>query len=143
MERAQLLTQARKEGSLTGTQSFSKFSLNSLSNDTVINRAARLGVSLGVSPEQISNSINIIKEKDNMRTVVMLAKNLKEKSAEEDQHSILNQATNLSVDLVGEEQLGSEEHSAFFVKPKITKVYKRKQKVVPIAVRRSARLSKK
>jgi hypothetical protein len=101
MERAQLLTQARKEGSLTGTQSFSKFSLNSLSNDTVINRAAKLGVSLGVSPEQISNSVNIIKEKDNMRTVVMLAKNLKEKSAEEDQHSILNQATNLSVDLVG------------------------------------------
>jgi hypothetical protein len=143
MERAQLLTQARKEGSLTGTQSFSKFSLNSLSNDTVINRAARLGVSLGVSPEQISNSINIIKEKDNMRTVVMLAKNLKEKSAEEDQHSILDQATNLSVDLVGEEQLGSEESSAFFVKPKITKVYKRKQKVIPIAVRRSARLSKK
>jgi hypothetical protein len=143
MERAQLLTQARKEGSLTGTQSFSKFSLNSLSNDTVINRAARLGVSLGVSPEQISNSINIIKEKDNMRTVVMLVKNLKEKSAEEDQHSILNQATNLSVDLVGEEQLGSEESSAFFVKPKITKVYKRKQKVVPIAVRRSARLSNK
>jgi hypothetical protein len=141
MERAQKLTQAKNEVSGSGT--YSKFSLASLSNDTVISRAEKLGVSLGKSPRQIENSINFLKETDNTRTLVMLAKNLKEISDEEDQHAILSHASDLSLDLIGEEHHVEEEDTFTFVKPKVTRVYKRKQKVAPKMVRRSTRLSKK
>jgi hypothetical protein len=51
----------------------------------------------------------IIKETDNMRMLVMLAKNFKEKSVEEGQHAIFGHASDLSLDLIGEEQHVEEE----------------------------------
>jgi hypothetical protein len=48
------------------------------------------------------------------------------------------------MDLTAEEQLGSDEIANPPISvPKITRVYKRREKVVPIVVRRSSRLKKK
>jgi hypothetical protein len=48
------------------------------------------------------------------------------------------------MDLMAEEQLGSDEIANPPISvPKITRVYKRREKVDPIAVRRSSRLKKK
>jgi biotin operon repressor len=131
MERAQTLTQAKKAGSISGTSSHSRFSLASLSNDTFVSRAAKLGVSLGESSSKVSNMIQSIKDNDNKRTIIMLSKNLKEKPEDKDQQqsSVINQATELSHDLVDEEGQVQEEMDEFPRASKITKVYTRKKKL--------------
>jgi hypothetical protein len=54
-------------------------SLQSLSHDIIISRATKLGVSLGSSSTMVSNLIKNIKDNDNIRTIIMLSKNLEEK----------------------------------------------------------------
>jgi hypothetical protein len=82
----------------------------------------------------------------------MLSKNIDEKIENDHEEiddngkkcEIFEKASSLSMDLMAEEQLGSDEIANPPISvPKITRVYKRREKVVPIAVRRSSRLKKK
>jgi hypothetical protein len=145
MERAQILAQAKNACPFSGTSTHSKFSLVSLSNDTFISRAAKLGVSLGDSPSKVSKTIRSIKDNDCKRTIILLTKNLEGKSlgADQQQASIIDQATDMSLDLIEEGFQVSEETNDISGSSKLKKVYKRKHKVVPKVVRRSVRLSNK
>jgi hypothetical protein len=59
----------------SGNTSAFKFSLASFSNDSIVARAAKLGVKLGESPSQILESVNNLKDIDLQRTLVMLKRN--------------------------------------------------------------------
>jgi hypothetical protein len=152
LERAQQLAAAKNCGSYAGTHPRSKFSLSSISDASFLSRTSKLGVCLGASNDEIAATILNIKQSDNERTLIMLSKNIDEKI--ENDHGeigdngkkceIFEKASSLSMDLTAEEQLGSDEIANPPISiPKITRVYKRREKVVPIAVRRSSRLKKK
>jgi hypothetical protein len=91
MERAQKLAKAKDvvsslctsltkdKGLAAGTPQPSKFSLCSISDDIIISRAEKIGVSFGSSPSMVSKLVKNIKDSDNTRTLIMLSKNLDEK----------------------------------------------------------------
>jgi hypothetical protein len=115
----------------------------SISDDVLIHRAKILGVSLGASTSQVKDSIHNIKETDNNRTLIMIQKNLAEDDKDKSSHSdAFHHANSLSTDLGEDGQLSPEEKSPVR-EAKGLKVYKRREKVVPKAVRRSSRLNKK
>jgi hypothetical protein len=146
LERAQQRAQAKDQGSYSGTNLMSKFSVISISNDDFISRASKLGVSLGTSPSKISSTIDNIKGQDHKRTLIMLSKNLKEKENVETNETpdILNEANDLSVDLCGDDLNGQEsERNICTVVGKSSWVIKKKEKRTQVEVRRSTRLSKK
>jgi hypothetical protein len=57
-----------------GDNRFSRFTVASFSNESILAKASKLGVSLGSSPGQILESVNTLKEVDLQRTLVMLKK---------------------------------------------------------------------
>jgi hypothetical protein len=160
MERAQKFAKAKDvvsslctsltkdKGLAAGTPQPSKFSLCSISDDIIISRAEKIGVSFGSSPSMVSKLVKNIKDSDNTRTLIMLSKNLAEKNIDDEgrtHNTTFDQANGLSVDLM-EESNNLEEHNrepVVLEKREITRVYKRREKVKPKVVRRSARLSKK
>jgi hypothetical protein len=144
MERAQNLAKAKNAPTFSGISPQSKFSLSSIPDDVFIQRANKLGVSMGTSSSQISNSINNIKEVDYNRTLIMIQKNLAESNKEDEQlHSeVLDHASSISMDLGDDVQLVTDGKEPTR-EGKTLKVYKRREKVVPKVVRRSVRLSKK
>jgi hypothetical protein len=101
LERAMQLSAAKNTGSFTGTHEHSKYFLSSISNVDVLARADKLGVSLGGSPSNVMDTIDLIKSSDNSRTIIMLTKNLEEKMAKFDESNleVLNHAGLLSSDL--------------------------------------------
>jgi hypothetical protein len=146
MERAQQQVAAHDPSFYSGTKHLSKFTIASFSDDMIISRAAKLGVSLGNSSVQINESISCLKECDLSRTLTMLKRKEDEtKESLEDQSSfILQEVSKLSEDLVDENVQISEEHKAPLVLPKKPiKVNKRKPKEVKIASRRSERIKKR
>jgi hypothetical protein len=121
-----------------------KFSFHPLPTELVVKTASKLGVSLGQSPSQIIDSVDLLKEIDLQRTLVMLKKS-EEKSRQDtdNQNSlVIHKAIVLSEDLQVEEQQETEGHKdqvlpvAMHKKKKVTK--KREGSVV----RRSARIKK-
>ena len=58
-----------------GTSPIPKFSIASISNEAVVARAAKLGVSLGMSPSQVDTSLTKMKDADLQRTIIMLKRN--------------------------------------------------------------------
>jgi hypothetical protein len=70
LARAQGLAMQRDQALDSGNSSVSKFTLASLSNESIITRASKLGVTLGASPSQIQASVNNLKEVDLQRTLV-------------------------------------------------------------------------
>jgi hypothetical protein len=147
MARAQQLAQAKNVAHFSGTPTVSKFSLCAISDDTIFQRAQKLGVSLGGTSSQVTNTIANIKQVDNKRTLIMLSKNLEEKEKVDSDIQIgtLQLAQDLTSDLQCEDNLSAEELVPVREK-KIVKVYKRrekKDKLAPRVVRRSVRLSKK
>jgi hypothetical protein len=147
MARAQQLAQAKNVAHFSGTPTVSKFSLCAISDDTIFQRAQKLGVSLGGTSSQVTNTIANIKQVDNKRTLIMLSKNLEEKEKVDSDIQIgtLQLAQDLTSDLQCEDNLSAQELVPVCEK-KIVKVYKRrekKDKLAPRVVRRSVRLSKK
>ncbi|KAM0918591.1 hypothetical protein ACQ4PT_008746 [Festuca glaucescens] len=117
LERAQHVLSSKAPG----TSSHSKFVVASLSNDVVLETAKSLGVSLGVSSNEESSSIDLIKNHDLQRTLHRLKKREEETTQkEEGLHSLaLDDAILLSQDLSVEEQKGSADHkdsTTFIVK---------------------------
>jgi hypothetical protein len=147
LERAQLLAQQRDHALDSGTSLCAKFSIASIPDDVVKTRASMLGVSLGVSPSQVSFSIKKLKDVDLQRTLVMLHRNeekVKAGVSSVNNYLVLDKAFHLSEDLRDEEQQGSADHKDHALpvsKPK--RVYKKKKVEVSVAIRTSARLRSK
>ena len=63
----------RRDGFLyAGVSPPSRSSLLKFSNDTIISRASRLGISLGSSPSQMVSSVAVLKEAEDSRRVTSL-----------------------------------------------------------------------
>jgi hypothetical protein len=80
MDHAMHLAAIKNIGSFQGTNAQSKFFLQSISNDDIIARTLKLGVSLGNSYSEIDATIADIKRNDYNRTMIMLKKIIEEKS---------------------------------------------------------------
>jgi hypothetical protein len=133
------------KGPCSGTVTPSKYSLQSFSEEVFIDRAYKLGVSLGSSPSKVSNMIKKIKDDDHSRTIIMLTKNLVDKDSEGglQQNEVFDRANALTTDFIDESKnLGQGELEPNIQETKIIKVYKRRDKVKPKVVRRSSRLNK-
>ncbi|KAM0927551.1 hypothetical protein ACQ4PT_002786 [Festuca glaucescens] len=144
MERAQQLAQAKDTAVFLGTVHHLKYSLASIPDDIFLHRAKSMGVSLGASSSQVADTISNMKAVDNKRTLIMLSKNLEDNNQNENsqQNDALVHASDLSLDLCDEGKQISDD-AVPICDRKITKVYKRKEKVAPKVVRRSVRMSKK
>ena len=112
LDRAQRRAQERDHLGTPGTSSVSKFTIASFSDEVVVDRATKLGVSLGVSPSRIRSSVANIKEIYLNRTLVMLKKNEDELKQSESSlgKKVMDEALELSTDLQEREQSGSEGH---------------------------------
>jgi hypothetical protein len=145
LERAMHLSAAKNTGSFTGKSENSKFFLSSISNDDVLDRADKLGVSLGESPRTTLDTINLIKNADTARTMIMLTKNLEEKLGRPDDSNseVLNHASLLSSDLGENEGEGSDDILGLtLAEIKLKSLLKKKKKKKKVQVRRSKRLNK-
>ena len=101
MERATALAQRRD---LTeGTNLNPLCTILSFSDDQIIARAAKLGVTLGTSQFEKIKSAKAIKDNELDRTVHLLQKNIGSTGLEDPQNLILNRAASLSEDLVEDE----------------------------------------
>jgi hypothetical protein len=67
--------QARDPANLSATNLLKKFTIASFSNAEVVQRASKLGVSLGKSPSQIDESIKNLEDIDVTHTLFMLNRN--------------------------------------------------------------------
>jgi hypothetical protein len=81
MDRARHLTEVKNIGSFQGTKTHSRFFLHSISNEDIIARTLKLGVSLGNSNSEVVDTIKEIKKCDSNRTMIMLSKNTDEKTS--------------------------------------------------------------
>ena len=79
------------------------FSILSYSDKQIKDRAARLGVSLGVTEKHITEFVLAIKKTDFYRTFCMLNKNATEKDIEQPFSLVLNRASALTEDLDDED----------------------------------------
>jgi hypothetical protein len=146
LERAQQNAQARDDILYSGTNISSKFTIASIPNEVVVARASKLGISLGVSPSNVSTSINKIKDIDLQRTLIMLRNKSEVQSKEDDTYSslVMDEANGLSSDLVDEEHPSLEDHKDPSLRPtKPIRVYKRRIPDVAVVRRCSARLKNK
>jgi hypothetical protein len=146
LERAQQNAQARDDILYSGTNISSKFTIASIPNEVVVARASKLGISLGVSPSNVSTSINKIKDIDLQRTLIMLRNKSEVQSKEDDTFSslVMDEANGLSSDLVDEEHPSLEGHKDPPLRPtKPIRVYKRRIRDVAVVRRCSARLKNK
>jgi hypothetical protein len=114
MERAKQQVAAHDPSFYSGTKDLSKFTIASFSDDMIISRAAKLGVSLGNSSNHINESISYLKETNLARTLIVLKRKEDEtKYSIEDQGSfLLQEASKLREDLFNESVQNSEEHKA-------------------------------
>jgi hypothetical protein len=105
MDRAMHRAELKNIGSYQGTDANSKKILHSISNDDIIARTVKLGVSLGNSNSEIAQTIDDIKNCDTSRTLIMLSKNIDEKvgAVDDTNLSTLEHSRLLSNDLSDEE----------------------------------------
>ncbi|KAM0898528.1 hypothetical protein ACQ4PT_021859 [Festuca glaucescens] len=148
LARAQQRVQARDINITRGNSSSPKFtalSIASIPSGVVVSRAVSLGVSLGSSPGKVASSVNMIKEIDLQRTLIMLKKKEEDviECSESESNLAIQEATSLCDDLDMEEQRGSVNHKDSTIsKPKGSRARKNKQ-VDFFPVQKSARLNKK
>jgi hypothetical protein len=99
------LTETKNTGSFQGTNANSTFFLHSILNDDVMARTQKLGVSLGCSDNEIVETIKEIKRTNFNRTMILLTKNIDEKTDNtvDNNKSNIDHAHLLSNDLQEEE----------------------------------------
>ena len=106
-ERAVHMAQLRDS---PGTLSKSRLSILNIPNDEIIARASRLGISLGESPSAITASVNLVKETEYDRSLVILQKNLS--TLEDDPKKLLvSKVSGLCEDLLEEDALTKQDHT--------------------------------
>jgi hypothetical protein len=145
LERAQRIAMAKDNISSPGSKFISKYSLISFPTEVVVERASKLGVSLGKSPSEIANSVNRIKDTDVQRTLTILKRN-EEKANEEANVSrtmLLDKAMDLSDDLMMEEHNGLDKCLEPPMPITKTKRSYRKRDLANTVIRRSVRLKNK
>ena len=101
LERASILAQRRDL--MQGTNLNPLFSILSFSDNDLIAKAVKLGVSLGSSHFEKIKSAKTIKDSELDRTVNLLSKNIGSVDPEDPHNLILNRAASLSEDLVEDE----------------------------------------
>jgi hypothetical protein len=146
LERAQQQASARDPSHYSGTKISPHFTIASFSDEVILSRANKVGVSLGNSNGQISESIKLLKETDVARTLFMLKRKEENLSEKEEFHitNLIDEADKLCDDLAEENDFLTEDHKETLIFPKKpVKINKRKPKEVKVATRHSARLRKK
>ena len=145
MERAQHKAYARDPGNSLGTFT-PKFTIDSLPNDVVVARASKLGVSLGKSSLQVSESVDLLKQIDYNRSLTILNRDHKIGLSQVDDDLgslVLQEAMDLSTDLQLDEPKNIDDHKDLSIRPpRTTRVSKKSVKDKSVA-RRSDRLRKK
>ena len=86
-----------------GTNLNPLFSIMSFADDQIIDRAAKLGVSLGTSHLEKIKAAKAIKDSEFNRSLVLLQKNVGSIDMDDPQNLILNRAASLSEDLEDDE----------------------------------------
>jgi hypothetical protein len=89
LERAQQQASARDPSHYSGTKISPHFTIDSFSDEVILSRANKLGVSLGNPNGRISESIKLLKETDVAHTLFMLKRN-EEKISEKEEFHINN-----------------------------------------------------
>ena len=119
----------------------SKLSILNIPNDEIIARASRLGISLGESPSAITASVNLVKETEYDRSLVILQKNLR--TLENDPKILLvSKVSGLCEDLLEEDALGNKDHTDPDQMVFKVKSNRGKNGSNQVRVRRSSRLKK-
>ena len=106
MERAMLLAQRRDFPTASGTPFKYNHSILNIPNEVIVSRAAKLGVSLGVSPSQVASSVNKIKNVEVERSITFLKKNLPDVEGDDPYSLVVRRASRLSEDLISDEEEG-------------------------------------
>jgi hypothetical protein len=75
MERAQQQAAAPDLSNFLDTKLLPKFTIASFSNDIIVSKASKLGVSLGRMSSQVNKSITTLKESDLACTLIFLKRN--------------------------------------------------------------------
>ena len=97
MERA--MAWAERRHSLPGTSLDKRFSILSFSDQEIVDKASKLGVSLGSSVLSANVSASLIKKSELTRSGTMLQNNLNDKYDDQPHSLILNRASCLTEDL--------------------------------------------
>jgi hypothetical protein len=140
LERAMQLAQQRDN---QGKASVSKLSITSLSNDEILSRVNKLGVSFGKSSTEVANSINLLKAVEKEREFNILEHN--KIPSDDDPHNLfVSKVSGLCEDLTEEEEIGLEGHTNHICQEAKSSLFcsKRVFKVEQPRVRRSARIKK-
>jgi hypothetical protein len=140
LERAMQLAQQRDN---QGKASVSKLSITSLSNDEILSRVNKLGVSFGKSSTEVANSINLLKAVEKEREFNILEHN--KIPSDDDPHNLfVSKVSGLCEDLTEEEEIGLEDHTDHICQEAKSSLFcsKRVFKVEQPRVRRSARIKK-
>lgn len=141
LERAARRTRDRNENFNSGTNLLSKFSFVELPDFEIMERASRIGVSLGSTISSVSESINLLKDVEMERALTLLHKNVGTANGDVDGlHNIfVSKISDLYVDLDDESVVIEDDQSDRCVR--VTRP--RKKKVYDCsAVRRSSRIKK-
>jgi hypothetical protein len=108
LDRAVQIAQRRDDLQGQGNNLNTAFSILSVSENEIIDRASILGVSLGESPTQVSKSVGLIKEVEINRALTILKKNVQATDCEDVRpHALIvsrasNHCENLSDDEISE-----------------------------------------
>ena len=141
LERASILAQRRDL--MQGTNLNPLFSILSFSDNDLIAKAAKLGVSLGSSHFEKIKSAKTIKDSELDRTVNLLSKNIGSVDPEDPHNLILNRAASLSEDLVEDEiDRNLEEILDLVVPLERTKISRPRKDYSTMFRRRSVRIKK-
>ena len=117
-------------------------SILSLSDKQIKDRAAKLGVSLGVTEKRINDSVLSLKKTDLDRSVNILQTTLKDKGAEQPFSLVINRVSALTEDLEEEEMDRSLDGESGFPVTSMEVKRTRKRKVYSsLHKRRSARIN--
>jgi hypothetical protein len=146
MERAQQQASARDPSSYSGTKNLPHYTIASFSDEVILSRANKLGVSLGVSNNEVIESITLLKDTDVARTLFVLKRNEEKNKEKNDFHitNLIDEADKLCDDILEENNGPAEVHKEPLVLPKKpVKVIKRKPKEVKAPTRHSTRLKKR
>jgi hypothetical protein len=141
MERAMRLA---KQRDYQGTALASKLSISYISDDVIISRAQKLGVSLGTSANEVATSIKDLKDVEKQRELTILERN--KNISEDDPHNLfVSKVSGLCEDLTEEDGFGLDDHTdQICPEVKSSRGYKKKAvKAETTKVRRSARIRKK
>jgi hypothetical protein len=98
MERAMSLDQRKDESVGILHKSKSKLSFVSFSDNKIVEKVGRLGVSLGDSLDKVPTSVKVIKNLEIECKVTFLKNNLESLSTNDSQSLVMSRATNLSED---------------------------------------------